>query len=59
MLLGVLKGTRLHIQSARGHEYFVGVPAATVCRACKALNELATLQELGKENTHHRSKIKD
>lgn len=39
-LLAVVRGDRLHIQFARGHEYFVGFPAATRCRSCKTLNEL-------------------
>ena len=39
-LLGVTEGGRLHIRFARGHEYIVGFPASSVCRNCKALNEL-------------------
>ncbi|TWT40479.1 hypothetical protein RAS1_41900 [Phycisphaerae bacterium RAS1] len=39
-LLGMLEGQRLHISFARGHEYFVGFPVTTLCRACGALNEL-------------------
>ncbi len=39
-LLGILQGTRLHIQFARGHKYIVGTPANTVCRCCETLNEL-------------------
>jgi phage FluMu protein Com len=44
-LLGVLEGTRLHIRFARGHEYIVGFPATSVCRACRTLNELDVSQE--------------
>jgi hypothetical protein len=38
-LLGVLRDGRLHLRFARGHEYLVGFPATSVCRACRALNE--------------------
>ena len=44
-LLGILKGTHLHICFARGHQYIVGVPATTVCRDCRTLNELGVQQE--------------
>ena len=39
-LLAVVRGDRLHISFARGHEYFVGFPATTACRHCKTLNEI-------------------
>lgn len=39
-LLGVIEKGRLHINFARGHQYFVGFPASTVCRGCGTLNEL-------------------
>ncbi len=39
-LLAVLRGDRLHIRFARGHEYLVGFPATSVCRSCRTLNEL-------------------
>lgn len=38
-LLAVLRGDRLHIRFARGHEYLVGLPVACVCRNCRTLNE--------------------
>lgn len=41
-LLGLLEGDRLHIRFARGHEYIVGVPATSVCRSCRTLNEIPT-----------------
>jgi phage FluMu protein Com len=44
-LLGILEGARLHIRFARGHEYIVGFPATSVCRACRTLNELNVMQE--------------
>lgn len=39
-LLAVVRGDRLHISFARGHEYLVGFPATTACRHCKTLNEI-------------------
>lgn len=39
-LLGVIRGGRLHIRFARGHQYVVGLPASTVCGKCNALNEV-------------------
>ena len=39
-LLAVLRGDRLHIRFARGHEYLVGFPVTGVCRNCRTLNEL-------------------
>lgn len=45
-LLGVVEADRLHIRFARGHEYIVGFPASSVCRSCKALNELTAAQPL-------------
>jgi hypothetical protein len=39
-LLGVITGPRLHVQSVRGDHYLVGYPVTTVCRGCRALNEL-------------------
>lgn len=39
-LLGAVESGRLHVRLARGHEYIVSLPAATVCRGCRALNEL-------------------
>jgi hypothetical protein len=41
MLLGVLVGSRLHIQFARGHQYTVALTAICTCRKCGRLNELA------------------
>ncbi len=38
-LLAVLRGDRLHIRFARGHEYLVGLPVTCVCRNCRTLNE--------------------
>ena len=38
-LLAVLRGDRLHISFARGHEYLVGLPVTCVCRNCRTLNE--------------------
>jgi hypothetical protein len=38
-LLGVLRDGRLHLRFARGHEYLVGFPVTSTCRACRALNE--------------------
>ena len=40
-LLGVLQRGRIHIRFARGHEYLVGLPASSVCRHCRTLNELS------------------
>ena len=39
-LLGVLRDGRLHLKFARGHEYLVGLPVTSVCRGCRALNEI-------------------
>lgn len=39
-LLGILRAGRLHLRFARGHEFFVGIPATGVCRNCSTLNEL-------------------
>jgi phage FluMu protein Com len=39
-LLGLREGDRLHIRFARGHEYLVGFPVTSICRSCRALNEL-------------------
>lgn len=39
-LLAVVRGERLHIRFARGHEYLVGFPVTGVCRGCGTLNEL-------------------
>lgn len=39
-LLAIVRGDRLHISFARGHEYLVGFPATTACRHCKTLNEI-------------------
>jgi len=58
-LLGIVEENRLHIQFARGHQYLVGLPATSACRGCKTLNELATLEELGKENKDIQSQVKD
>ncbi len=40
-LLGRLRDGRLHLKSARGHEYLVGPPATGKCRGCGTLNELS------------------
>jgi len=58
-LLGIVEQNRLHIQFARGHQYFVGMPATSVCRGCKTLNELATDQELRKGNTNIQSQLQN
>ena len=39
-LLGLLRSDRLHLRFARGHEYLVTLPATSICRGCRALNEL-------------------
>jgi len=39
-LLAVLRGDRVHIRFARGHEYLVAFPVTSVCRSCRTLNEL-------------------
>ena len=39
-LLGRYLDHRLQIQFARGHEYYVTLPATTRCRSCRSLNEL-------------------
>ncbi len=44
-LLGLMEGDRLHIRFARGHEYLVGFPVTSICRSCRALNELAVPRE--------------
>lgn len=41
-LLGLVQEGRLFLRLSRGHTYLVGFPATTVCRGCRALNELAT-----------------
>ena len=46
-LLGLMEGDRLHIRFARGHEYLVGFPVTSICRSCRALNELAVLEHHG------------
>jgi len=51
-LLGRLEGARLHIRFARGHEYIVGFPAASICRSCRTLNELEAKQGGPKQNDH-------
>ena len=48
-LLGLFKGERLHIRFARGHEYFVGFPATSVCRSCQTLNEAAIFDQAAKD----------
>ena len=40
MLLGIVDGGRLHIRLAKGYQYAVGLPANTICRKCRTLNEL-------------------
>lgn len=39
-LLAIIRGNRLHVRFARGHEYLVGFPVTGVCRNCRTLNEL-------------------
>jgi len=39
-LLGIEDGSRLHIQFARGHQYWCALPVSCVCRKCGTLNEL-------------------
>jgi len=45
-LLGHLHDGRLYVRLARGHTYLVGFPVTTVCRGCRALNELAAASSL-------------
>jgi len=49
-LLGMIRGERLHIKFARGHEYLVGFPATSVCRTCRTLNELLNRGHAQDEN---------
>jgi hypothetical protein len=42
-LLGIRRGSRVHISFSRGHEYLVGLPASATCRDCHTLNELAEM----------------
>jgi hypothetical protein len=44
-LLGLFEGDRLHIRFARGHEYLVGLPATSVCRSCRTLNEVSVARQ--------------
>lgn len=39
-LLGVRKGSQLEIRNARGLNYLVSTPAASVCPRCEALNHI-------------------
>jgi len=39
-LLGCFRDGRLHLRFGGGHEYLVGFPVTSVCRGCRALNEL-------------------
>ena len=38
-LLGIRRGGQLHLRFARGHEYFVSLPAVATCRGCGTLNK--------------------
>lgn len=38
-LLGIRRGGQLHLRFARGHEYFVSLPAVASCRGCGTLNK--------------------
>jgi phage FluMu protein Com len=49
-LLGIVEATRLHIRFSRGHEYLVGFPVTSVCRACQTLNEIAVPQREAQPN---------
>ena len=37
-LLGICRDGQLHLRFARGHEYFVSLPAVATCRGCGTLN---------------------
>ena len=37
-LLGICRDGQLHLRFARGHEYFVNLPAVATCRGCGTLN---------------------
>lgn len=41
--LGIVRANRLHIQFARGPDYFVSLPAVAKCRGCGSLNELVAI----------------
>lgn len=40
-LLGLISGARLHIASARGHDYMVSLPVSGTCRGCGTRSELS------------------
>ncbi|HET6377635.1 MAG TPA: hypothetical protein VFG05_04930 [Methylocella sp.] len=44
-LLGIVRGRRVHLHFARGHEYLVGFPATATCRGCRTLNEISAAPE--------------
>lgn len=50
-LLGVIEGARLQIRFARGHQYVVGLPATSVCRGCRTLNEVPARDNIDTETT--------
>lgn len=54
LLLGIVRGDRLHIRIARGHEYMVGFPVTATCRSCGALNELVGRPNQEEKNTAER-----
>jgi rubredoxin len=37
-LLGLIRGPRLHIRFAQGHEYLAALPATCTCRRCRTLS---------------------
>ena len=41
-LIGVVRDDRLHLRFSRGHEYLVGFPVTSACRACRTLNEASS-----------------
>ncbi len=42
LILGIVRGGRLHIKVRRGAEYLVGLPVWTACSQCTAQNERLT-----------------
>lgn len=39
LLLGKVRGGRVHVEFARGHRYSASLPITAVCRRCERLNE--------------------
>ena len=50
--LGAVRSGRVHIRFSRGHEYLVGFPATSVCRSCKTLNELKSVEDMEAKSTN-------